>query len=80
MKSMNPGLWISSALLLFSPLQGLAQTAGDGWQLLRQGQAAQAEAAFGALIGRSTTDPDEAMYEAKKAGRNRVSTLDTSQD
>jgi len=23
---------------------------------------------------------DEAMYEAKKAGRNRVSTLDTSQD
>lgn len=35
-----------------------AVPADDAWQLLRQGNVAQAEAAFGALIGRSTTDPD----------------------
>ena len=43
------------------PLQLFAQVspmADDAWQLLRQGDVAQAEATFGALIGRSATDPD----------------------
>lgn len=52
--------WVA-AWVFWLPVQLFAQgspTADLAWQLLRQGNVAQAEAAFGALIGRSTTDPD----------------------
>ena len=49
------GLLVLAALW---PSWLLAQTADQAWQLLRQGQTAQAEAAFAALIASSSTDPD----------------------
>lgn len=50
-----------AAWFFWVPMQLFAQgspTADTAWQLLRQGNVAQAEAAFGALIGPSSTDPD----------------------